>query len=97
VHLGFPGRFQASQIVQLFWRYEGALSSVVFNMDGSVNEERFDVLVVGGGHAGCKAALAAVQMGAQTLLLTLNLDKIAWQVAFLSLFALELWSASDLV
>jgi tRNA uridine 5-carboxymethylaminomethyl modification enzyme len=61
--------------------------------DGSVNEERFDVVVVGGGHAGCEAA----RMGARTLHLILNLDKIAWQVAFLSLFALELWSASDSV
>jgi hypothetical protein len=76
VHPRFPGRFQAFQIVLSFWRCEGALSSGVFNMDGSVNEERFDVVVVGGGHAGCEAA---------------------WQVAFLSLFALELWSASDLV
>jgi tRNA uridine 5-carboxymethylaminomethyl modification enzyme len=36
----------------------------------------FDVLVIGAGHAGCEAAHAAARMGAETLLLTMNLDTI---------------------
>jgi tRNA uridine 5-carboxymethylaminomethyl modification enzyme len=38
---------------------------------------RYDVIVVGGGHAGCEAALAAARMGVSTLLLTMERDKIA--------------------
>ena len=36
-----------------------------------------DLIVIGGGHAGCEAALAAARMGIDTLLLTLNMDGIA--------------------
>ncbi len=39
--------------------------------------DSFDVIVIGGGHAACEAALAAARMGAETLLLTANLDTIA--------------------
>ena len=39
--------------------------------------DRFDIVVIGAGHAGCEAALACARMGLHTLLLTLNLDAIA--------------------
>jgi len=43
----------------------------------STFEKKYDVIVVGAGHAGCEAALAAARMGHPTLFLTINLDHIA--------------------
>jgi len=40
-------------------------------------DERYDIVVVGAGHAGCEAAYAAARLGARTLLLTMNLDHVA--------------------
>ena len=40
-------------------------------------QERYDIVVVGAGHAGCEAACAAAQMGARTLLITMDMNKIA--------------------
>ncbi|MBS4196564.1 tRNA uridine-5-carboxymethylaminomethyl(34) synthesis enzyme MnmG [Lederbergia citri] len=39
---------------------------------------KYDVIVIGAGHAGCEAGLAAARMGAKTLMLTLNLDMVAF-------------------
>ena len=39
--------------------------------------EQYDVVVVGAGHAGCEAAMAAARMGLKTALITMNMDLIA--------------------
>lgn len=41
-------------------------------------EGKFDIVVIGAGHAGCEAALAAARLGLETAVLTLNLDSIAF-------------------
>ena len=39
--------------------------------------QNYDVIVIGGGHAGCEAATASANMGARTLLITMDMNKIA--------------------
>ena len=42
----------------------------------TTNIQKYDVIVIGGGHAGCEAASASARMGANTLLLTHKLETI---------------------
>ena len=46
--------------------------------ESSINES-FDIIVIGGGHSGCEAAIACAKLGFSTALFTINLDRIAWQ------------------
>jgi len=45
--------------------------------NGSVMDQSFDVVVVGGGHAGCEASRACARMGLRTVMITMNADLIA--------------------
>jgi tRNA uridine 5-carboxymethylaminomethyl modification enzyme len=40
-------------------------------------KKTYDIIVIGAGHAGCEAALAAARMGCSTLLVAIDLDKVA--------------------
>ena len=53
------------------------LLCVLNNKDCRVLERNYDVIVIGAGHAGCEAAHAAARIGANTLLITMDMNKIA--------------------
>jgi tRNA uridine 5-carboxymethylaminomethyl modification enzyme len=50
------------------------LGGIIMSYDGG----QYDVIVIGAGHAGCESALAAARMGCNTLLITINLDMVAF-------------------
>ena len=40
-------------------------------------EETYDIVVIGAGHAGCEAALAAARLGLETIIFTVSMDSVA--------------------
>ena len=55
-----------------------ATGAAWYNLGGmNEHDTLYDIIVVGAGHAGCEAAAAAARMGCRTLLLTIDLDKLA--------------------
>ncbi len=64
-------------MVLRFLHWTGILVAVVTIWEPLNFSEHFEVVVVGAGHAGCEAAMAAARMGLKTALYTLNIDLIA--------------------
>ena len=52
---------------------------MLYNISMDYLKNKFDIIVVGAGHAGCEAAMACSRLGMKVLLCTLNLDNIALQ------------------
>jgi heterodisulfide reductase subunit A-like polyferredoxin len=60
---------------------KGKISKIISTFAEKIGKARmvfeYDVLVIGGGHAGCEAASAAAKTGAKTCLITMDMNKIA--------------------
>ena len=61
----------------LTWQASMPYHTSLMEIHNEAPAEHYEVIVVGAGHAGCEAALAAARMGCRTLLITMNLDSIA--------------------
>lgn len=54
------------------------MSNVYTSAYRTLYPKQYDVIVIGAGHAGCEAGLASARLGCKTLVVTINLDTIAW-------------------
>lgn len=63
--------------------YKHGFLQFVRNISSNVDQNKFDVIVIGGGHAGTEACTAAARMGAKTLLVTHKKSTIGMNIDYL--------------
>lgn len=69
-------------------KYRQGFLQLLRNLSSSNDQYKFDVIVIGGGHAGTEACAAAARMGAKTLLVTHKKSTIG--ITFVSLLILKI-------
>lgn len=87
-YFGNKMKYNKIRLPSLGRNYKQGFLQLLRNLSSSNDQYKFDVIVIGGGHAGTEACAAAARMGAKTLLVTHKKSTIG--ITFVSLLILKI-------